>query len=115
MSVVPTWPAEAPRRSAKQRREALAQANLVRTQRARLKADLKEGHLKEGRRSLAALIAEPPDYLASAKLTEVLGAVPRCGSVRVARLLEHCRVSPNKTIGGLSPRQRRELVAALQE
>ncbi len=51
----------------------------------------------------------------SAKLTEVLGAAPRYGSVRVARLLEHCRVSPTKTIGGLSPRQRRELVAALEE
>jgi len=86
------------------------QANLVRSQRAQLKAAL-----KADRRSLAALIAEPPDYLASAKLTEMLAAMPRYGRVKVGRLLEGCRVSPKKTFAGLSPRQRRELVAALEE
>ena len=110
MSASPTSPPEIPRRSAKQREEALAQANLVRIQRAQLKADL-----KQGRCSLAALIAEPPDYLVAAKPSEMLGALPRYGCVKVARLLERCRVSPKKTIGGLSARQRREIVAALEE
>ena len=109
MSASSTWHGEVPKRPALQRREALVQANRVRTQRARLKADL-----KGDRRSLADLIADPPEYLASAKLTEVLAAVPKYGRIKTIRLLERCRVSPKKTIGGLSQRQRRELIKELE-
>jgi hypothetical protein len=98
-----------PQRSAGQRREALASANRVRAQRAMLKADLKEGSV-----SIVALISEPPEYLASARVMEVLLALPGCGRVRAARLLEDCRVSPRKTVRGLSARQRRELLRALE-
>jgi hypothetical protein len=37
------------------------------------------------------------------------------GRVKAARIMERCRVSPSKTIGGLSERQRRELITALEE
>jgi hypothetical protein len=79
-------------------------------QRAALKAELKRDGL-----SVADLIADPPQYLASAKITELLMALPRYGPVKVGRLLEHCQVSPRKTIGGLSERQRRELIRALED
>ena len=110
MSSPPTRFPEAPERSESQRHEALAQANWVRTQRAALKADLKRGAV-----SIKALIADPPPYLAAAKLTELLLALPGYGPVKVTRLLGRCRVSPTKTIGGLSARQREELIAALEE
>jgi hypothetical protein len=93
-----------------ERQEALAHANRVRTQRAALKAELKRGGV-----SIAAPIADPPAYLASAEVMELLMALPRFGPVRATRLLERCRVSPRKTIGGLSERQRRELIRALEE
>ena len=103
-------PPQSPKRSAEQRREALAHANRVRAQRAALKADLKRGS-----HSIANLIADPPEYLASAKVLEVLMALPRYGRMRATGLLERCHVSPKKTIAGLSERQRRELLKALEE
>jgi hypothetical protein len=81
----------------------------VRTKRAALKAELKRGRV-----SITALIAGPPQYAASAKMTELLKALPGHGPVKVARLLDRCRVSPHKTIGGLNERQRAELSRALQ-
>ena len=41
-------------------------------------------------------------------------AVPKYGRVKVNRILTHCRISPSKTIGGLSERQRNELVSYLR-
>jgi hypothetical protein len=98
----------APERSTDQRREALALANEVRFKRAALKAALKRGEL-----SIVSLINEPPQYLASARIRELLLACPGYGRVKVERLLELCEVSPRKTIAGLNERQRRELVEAL--
>ena len=95
MSSPRTAPTEVPRRSLDQRREALAHANRVRMQRALLKADLKRGGV-----SIEALIGEPPECRASAKVVEVLMVLPGYGRTKVARLLEHCRVSPKKSIGG---------------
>jgi hypothetical protein len=109
MSSPPIRIVEAPGRSADQRREALALANQVRTQRAALKAELKRGGL-----SAAALIAEPPQCLASAKVTELLRALPGYGPVKVERVLKRCQVSTRKSVGGLSDRQRGALIQALK-
>jgi hypothetical protein len=86
----------------------LALANRVRSQRALLKAELKQGHL-----SPLPLIAKPPDYLASASVLELLLALPGFGPRKAARLLERCRIASSKTLGGLSERQRRELTEEL--
>lgn len=79
-------------------------------QRAALKAQLKRGEL-----SLVTLINDPPQYLASARVAELLRALPTYGRVKVARLLERCEVSPRKTIAGLNERQRSELIQALDK
>jgi hypothetical protein len=39
----------------------------------------------------------------------MLLAVPKVGSVKATKILNSCRVSPSKTFGGLSERQRAEL------
>ena len=96
----------APERSLDQRMDALLRANHVRTQRAALKADLKRGSV-----SIRSVLASPPDYLLTAKIVDVLMAAPKCGRVKSARIMEQCRVSRSKTVGGLSQRQRRELLA----
>ncbi len=44
----------------------------------------------------------------------MLLAVPKYGRVKVNKILNVCRISPSKTIGGLSQRQRAELVALLR-
>jgi len=40
--------------------------------------------------------------------------VPKYGRVKVNKVLQQCRISPSKTIGGLSQRQRTELVSMLR-
>jgi hypothetical protein len=94
----------APERSLNQRMDALARANDIRSKRAELKRDL-----KAGRRSINQLLLEPPDFVETAKVCDMLLAVPKYGRVKVNKILAHCRISPSKTIGGLSERQRKEL------
>jgi hypothetical protein len=101
---------ETPGRSLAQRREALARANRVRSERAHLKAALKRGDA-----SLGSLLRDPPASLASAKIEVVLRALPGYGPAKAARLLERCQVSPRKTVGGLTQRQREALIAMLEE
>jgi hypothetical protein len=90
------------------RLEALRRANEVRRRRAEIKRALRAGEV-----GIAALLIDPPGYLLSAKLSQLLLAVPGYGQVRVDRLLRRCRLSPRKTIGALSERQREELARAL--
>ncbi len=101
--------ASVPTRSHDQRMRALQAANRVRSRRAQLKKDLKAGRVR-----IDDLLLDPPEYLGSAKVFDLMLAVPRYGRVKVNRVLNHCRISPSKTIGGLSERQRNELVALLR-
>ena len=77
--------------------------------RAQLKRDL-----KAGRQPIHELLLQPPDYLQTAKVFDLLLAVPKYGRVKVNKILSQCRISPSKTLGGLSERQRGELVALLR-
>jgi hypothetical protein len=88
---------------------ALEMANDIRSRRAQLKRDLKAGKVK-----IDILLLDPPGWLGSAKVFDIILAVPKYGRVKVNRILNGCRISPSKTIGGLSERQRAELVAQLR-
>ena len=99
----------APERSLTQRMDALQRANEIRTRRASLKRDL-----KAGRTQIHGLLLDPPEYLQTAKVFDMLLAVPKYGRVKVNKVLQQCRIAPSKTIGGLSERQRSELVAQLR-
>src|SRR5215469_12275716 len=105
----PSKPISAPERSLNQRMEALQRANDVRSARAKLKRDL-----KAGRQPIHELLLDPPEYLETAKVFDVLLAVPKYGRVKVNKILTTCRISPSKTIGGMSERQRGELVELLR-
>ena len=54
--------------------------------------------------------SDPPDYVSTAKVLDMLMAVPKFGQVKAKRYLNQCRIAESKTIGGLSDRQRAELV-----
>jgi hypothetical protein len=99
----------APERSLDQRMEALRRANDIRTARAKLKKDL-----KASRASINSILLDPPEYVMTAKVFDMLLAVPKYGRVKTNRILNQCRISPSKTIGGLSERQRTELVSLLR-
>ena len=104
----PTKHSAAPERSLTQRLDALERANEVRTKRAKLKRDL-----KGGRCSIHELLMDPPEFVSTAKVFDMLLAGPKYGRVKVNKVLTQCRISPSKTIGGLSQRQRDELVSLL--
>jgi hypothetical protein len=91
-------------RSVEQRLAALERANDIRARRARLKRELRAGRVL-----VAPLLLEPPEYIDSMKVFDLLLAMPHWGGVKANRLLSRAGVSPSKTIGGLSERQRREL------
>jgi S13-like H2TH domain len=108
MATTTKVPTQAPERSLDQRMEALRRANEIRSRRAQLKKDLKSGEVK-----IRNVIADPPDYVLTAKVFDMLMAVPKYGKVKATRFLNHCRISQGKTLGGLSERQRNELLELL--
>src|SRR5256884_6450593 len=103
--VSPKTQAEAPIRSLDQRMEALKRANDIRVRRAKLKKDLKDGTVE-----IEGVLMAPPEYVETAKVFDMLMAVPKFGRVKAARFLNQCRISQSKTVGGLSERQRAELI-----
>ena len=85
--------------------DALRRANEIRVRRAQLKKDLKDGRVQ-----VEEVLRRPPDYVETAKVFDILMAVPKFGRVKAARFLNQCRISQSKTVGGLSERQRTELI-----
>jgi hypothetical protein len=97
-----------PDRSLAQRRGALLIANEIRSRRAQFKRDL-----KAGRASLPTALMDPPDWLSTGKVIDLLLACPKIGPVKTNQILAACRISPAKTVGGITDRQRAELVRHL--
>lgn len=95
-------------RTQAQRDEALLVANDVRVRRARLKKQINAGRV-----STADVLADPPYYVETMKLFDLLLSVPKVGRVKANKLVQQARISPSKTVGGLSPRQRGEMLALL--
>jgi hypothetical protein len=98
-----------PERTRDQRKIALQYANEIRSERATIKRDL-----KAGRRSPHDLLVDPSERLATMKVYDLLLACPKYGRVKVGKILQVCRISPSKTIGGLSQRQRVEILSMLR-
>jgi hypothetical protein len=84
---------------------ALRHANEIRRRRAQLKREL-----ASGRARIEDIIAKPPEFARTAKVYDLLLALPKVGPAKAARSLTHCRIAPSKTVAGLSNRQRQELV-----
>jgi hypothetical protein len=99
---------QTPERSQQQRMDALRRANDIRSERARVKERLRNGELV-----ISTVLVDPPCCVHTAKVLDLLLAVPKYGRVKANRLLERCRVSPAKTVNGLTPRQRKELLDML--
>src|SRR5437763_13065241 len=103
--VSPKTQAQAPVRSLDQRMETLKRANDIRVRRAQLKKDLKDGRV-----SIEQILSNPPEYVSTAKVFDMLMVEPTFGRVKAGRYLSMCRISQSKTVGGLSERQRAELI-----
>ena len=95
-------------RSLDSRMIALERANEVRSARAKLKQQLRQGKVR-----IDEVLATPPEQVATAKVLDLLLAVPKFGPVRAGRVLSTARVSQSKTVGGLTDRQRAHLIDLL--
>jgi hypothetical protein len=102
--------AQTPERSHQQRMDALRRANDVRSERARLKESLRNGEV-----SITQVLLDPPVCVHTAKVLDLVLAAPKYGRVKANKLLERCRVSSSKTVNGLTPRQRKELLDMLAD
>jgi hypothetical protein len=91
-----------------ERRAALLVANDVRARRSLLRAGIRAGEI-----NAADVVADPPGYAFTMKVSALLSAVPKFGPVRVRRTLTALAISDRRTLGGLSDRQRRDLTVVL--
>jgi hypothetical protein len=91
-------PVVTPDRTVEQRLDALEEANRVRVYRADVKYRIRAGKL-DWRNLL-----DDVD-LQTMKVAELLLQVPKVGPVKVKKILDLARVSPSKTLGGMTDRQ----------
>jgi hypothetical protein len=59
-------------------------------------------------------IEEPPVMAVSWKVADLLSRIPYVAEVKAGRMMMLAAVSPTKTLGGLTPRQRRALIDLLR-
>lgn len=100
---------KAPARSAEQRLGALQKANKIRADRSRLKKDL-----AARRAQITDILAHPPAYAHTERVSILLLAVPGYGQSRVSRLLTREKISESKRLAGLTDRQRQALIEHFQ-
>lgn len=98
----------APERSMAQRMEALQRGNEIRSSRKQLKRDMKHGLVP-----VFDVLAEPGPDVATMKVMDLLLATPKIGRVKANKLLSQARVSPSKTLAGMTERQRGELLVVM--
>jgi hypothetical protein len=105
-----------PERSLAQCMEALRLANVIRVFRADWKKEVKLGQRE---------VLEPLHTIAEAeegtetlwdtmKVLDYLMGVPKIGRTKANKVLSQTRISPSKTLGGLTSRQREDLEVALR-
>lgn len=93
---------------------ALQRANEVRIGRAEERRRLKGLPWRESRRQVAALVADPPELWLSATAGYVLAMAARTGEATVRGWLREADLSPTKTLGSMTERQRRVLAGVIR-
>lgn len=101
--------AETPVRSLQQRLDALDRANDVRGFRKDLKRDIEAGRV-----TFCQIVSAVPDRAETMTVIDLIVHVPRVGRVKALKVLHQAGVPPSKTLGGLSQRQRIELVREMK-
>jgi hypothetical protein len=99
-----------PPRTLQQRMDALEKGNLIRCYRAELKRKIKAGLV-----TVDEVLAEPGPLLESMKVYDLLLAAPYHGHVKVGKIMRATSISPSRTVGGLTERQRGELAGIVRE
>ena len=93
---------------------ALGEANRVRLRRASLIRWLDGRSSAESHDRAAELILEPDAALSSMLVLDLLGHVRQVGPAQAERMLACADISPIRTVGAMTPRQRAGLAALLR-
>lgn len=91
-----------------QRLGALERANEIRSFRARLKRDVKEGRV-----SVVDVLRDPPDEVLSMRLADVLLMIPRAGTWKAQKIMAEAGISQGVTVGDLSGERRLDVLGVL--
>jgi hypothetical protein len=91
-----------------ERLEHLKEANRIRSARSKLKRELVLGDV-----TVAELLKNPPEYIFTMRVLDLILATPRIGVVRAKSILGP-HISVHKTIGNLTPHQRKYILAKIQ-
>ena len=95
--------------------DALARANRARTKRAHVKRKLQAmPTMHAARAAAAALIETPPAELVAMRVFDLVRAVRHHGAGQARRLLRAAAISELATVGQITDRQRRALLAAFR-
>jgi hypothetical protein len=79
-----------------------------------MRANLKKRLKDQGTPLAILLLLDPPMDLETMKVYNLLLATRKFGKVKSQKYLRAVAISPSKTVGGLSQRQRSELVRVLR-
>lgn len=93
-----------------QHMDALAKANKVRLDRAAFKRMVSARN-----EQLSKALLNPPDFILSAPIAELLRSQPRWGYSKVRKFLAMYAIFENRKVRDLTTRQRQLLAAALKE
>lgn len=88
--------------------KALLLANEVRSARAVLKQRIRDGEVRA-----QDVLSDPPDYIKTASLMEILRAIPWVSFAKANRFCKAARVNPGRRVGDLTSRQREALIDAV--
>ncbi len=106
MSVTAPRHTTPPPRTHEQRMAALNEGNRIRTWRAQLKREV-----ARNKKTITQTLDHPD--LQTMKVIELLIQLPKVGRVKAGEALRRSRVSPSKTVAGLTPAQRDLLLSWL--
>lgn len=93
-----------------QRMSALERANEIRSARTNLKRRWKKIDPRTARRQLCEIVMDPAPEFSTWRVETALMALPWVGRVKVRRWLLESSIPLNKTIAGMTERQRESLV-----
>jgi len=94
--------------------KALALANETRFYRARVRADLKKLNLEQGAFYCALILEDDIPEMRTMLVEQLFSSIRFLGPSKVNRIFVKAHVGTNRTIGGLTQRQRDALAAALR-
>jgi len=92
-----------------QRLDALDKANAVRGFRKTLKREVEAGRV-----TFCQVVRAVPEHAETMAVLDLMLHIPKVGRVRANKVLAVVHISPSKTLGGLSQRQRTELVREMR-